>query len=108
MFKKIAQRIIKSRISFVSLLVLGLVGLVSSSAMAIEAPAANSFGYTVYNFAVVQGLQGSFGFVGGIFTVLAGVGLGIQNKYLPAIATMLCGAILIGADDIVTSMGLLF
>ena len=83
-------------------------GLGANNAMAITAPVAGSFAYTLYDYAVLQGVQGPLGFVGGISAVVAGIGLGIQNKYLPAIATVICGAALIGAPAIVTSMGCTF
>lgn len=93
-----------------TLTVTGAAGLVmaASNAMAITAPVAGSFAYTLYDYAVLQGVQGPLGFVGGVFAVVAGIGLGIQNKYLPAIATVICGAALIGAPAIVTSMGCTF
>jgi hypothetical protein len=109
MFKKI-KKLLTKLFTKKTLTVTGATGLVmaASNAMAITAPVAGSFAYTLYDYAVLQGIQGPLGFVGGIFTVVAGIALGIQNKYLPAIATTICGAALIGAPAIVTSMGCVF
>lgn len=108
MFKKM-KNVLKS-LNLRVLAIIGLTGLVlaANNAMAIVAPAPGSFAFTFYDFAVVQGVQGALGFVGGICAVLAGVGLAIQNKYLPAAITAICGAAVIGAPQIVTSMGCVF
>ena len=78
------------------------------SAMAMTAPTANSFMYPVYDYAITKGVGGALGFVGGGFIIAVGIALAVQNKYMPAIATVICGAVLCGLPAVVTSMGATF
>ena len=101
------RQFLKTHTTSILTMMLIALAFMADSAFAIQAPAAGSFAYTIYDLAVVQGLQGALGFVGGLFTVLYGVYLGAQNKYLPAVATALCGGVLCAADSLVTSMGMI-
>ena len=81
---------------------------IEPSAFAITAPAAGSFAYDVYNMAVNSILKGPIGFVCGLAAVCFGAALAIQQKIGGAIPALLGGAVLLKADTIVTSMGLLY
>ncbi|MBU1171336.1 MAG: hypothetical protein KKD44_17395 [Proteobacteria bacterium] len=102
------KRFVKSNTTSILSMMLIALAFMASNAFAIQPPTADSFAYTLYDLAVIQGLQGALGFVGGLFAVLYGVYLGAQNKYLPAVGTAICGGVLIGADRLVTSMGMVF
>lgn len=85
-----------------------LTGAIEPSAFAITAPAAGSFAYDVYDMAVNSILKGPIGFVAGLAAVCFGAALAIQQKIGGAIPALLGGAVLLKADTIVTSMGLLY
>jgi len=76
--------------------------------VAITAPAAGSFAYDVYDMAVNSILKGPIGFVAGLAAVCFGAALAIQQKIGGAIPALLGGAVLLKADTIVSSMGLLY
>ncbi len=83
--------------------------LMAANAFAITTPTVTtSFGYSIYDLVVVQGLQGPIGFVAGCFCIIAGVITGIQNKILAAASTIIFGGILLGAPAIVATMGVVF
>jgi hypothetical protein len=85
-----------------------LVSLVASDAFAIGAPATGSFAYDVYDIAVTKILKGPIGFVGGLGAVAYGAALAIQQRIGGAIPALLGGGVLLKADEIVASLGLLF
>ena len=82
--------------------------VLSASAFAITAPVAGDFAFNVYDIAVNNILQGPIGFVGGCFCVIMGVMLAMQQKIVPAVCGIICGAVLLSADTIVASMGMMF
>jgi hypothetical protein len=92
----------------VILLVAFMVMAIEPSAFAITAPAAGSFAYDVYNMAVNSILKGPIGFVCGLAAVCFGAVLAIKQEIAGAIPALLGGAVLLKADTIVTSMGLLY
>ena len=111
MFKRIKALTVKSRkaktMGYLTLLsIISMV--VAGAAMAITAPVTGDFAFNVYDIAVNDILMGPIGFVAGCFCVVAGVGLAIQQKFIPAVATCVCAAVLLGADALVVSMGMIF
>lgn len=81
---------------------------IEPSAFAIVAPGVGSFAYDVYDMAVNSILKGPIGFVGGLAAVCFGAAMAIQQKVGGAIPALLGGAVLLKADAIVSSMGLLY
>ena len=77
-------------------------------AMAITAPAANSFAYDLYDVAVNQMLKGPVGFVGGITAIAMGAVSAIQQKVFGAVPCILGGVAILKADSIVASLGSIF
>jgi F0F1-type ATP synthase assembly protein I len=98
----------KEEIVKVILLAVFMVIAIEPSAFAITAPAAGSFAYDVYDMAVNSILKGPIGFVAGLAAVCFGAALAIQQKIGGAIPALLGGAVLLKADTIVSSMGLLY
>jgi len=92
----------------VLLFTLLLVMAIAPSAFAITAPTTGSFAYDVYDMAVNSILKGPIGFVAGLGAVCFGAALAIQQKIGGAIPALLGGAVLLKADTIVSSMGLLY
>jgi len=98
----------KEEMAKVFLFTLFLLMAIVPQAFAITAPTAGSFAYDVYDMAVNSILKGPIGFVGGLAAVCFGSALAIQQKIGGAIPALLGGAVLLKADTIVTSMGLLY
>ena len=87
------------------MLTLLFVAMLPLLSFAITTPSSGSFAYDVYDIAVTKILKGPVGFVGGIFAMAYGAMLAMRAQVLPAIASILGGGILLGADGIVNSMG---
>lgn len=83
--------------------VFGLSGMAS----AITAPAAGSFAYDVYDIGVNKILQGPVGFVGGVAAIVIGAISAIRAQIMLAIPAILGGAVLLKADTITTSLGMI-
>ena len=84
-------------------LVLGLSGVAS----AITAPVAGSFAYDVYDIGVNKILQGPIGFVGGVMAIVIGAIAAIRAQIMLAIPAILGGAVILKADAITTSLGMI-
>lgn len=81
--------------------------MICGDVFAITAPVAGSFAYDVYDLAVAQILQGPIGFVAGVAAIIFGSFLAIQSKILPCLLCMLAGGMIIKADAITASLGML-
>jgi len=103
--KKFMERIKENRrtIAFVAS---GIVLASASSALAIGVPAAGSFAFDVYDIAVNRILDGPIGFVGGVGAMAVGAVCAIQQKVFEAVPCILGGAVLLNADSLVTSLGM--
>jgi hypothetical protein len=88
-------------------LIAALVLLCAMPALAITAPTTGSFAYSVYDIAVVKILQGPIGFVAGLAGIVFAAVLAVKAMILPAALAILGAGVLIKADAIVTSLGML-
>jgi len=77
-------------------------------AHAITAPTSGSFAYDVYDIAVNKMLDGPIGFVGGMMAMVIGAVAAIQQRIMAAVPCILGGAMLLKADDLITSLGAIF
>ena len=75
---------------------------------AVTAPASGTLFYDVYDIVVNGMLKGAVGFVAAILVFMMGIGLFFMQKIIPGIISVVCAALIIKADAIVTSLGLLF
>ena len=91
------------KLLFVTALLLFCAGPV----LAIIAPATTGFAYTMYDIVVVKMLQGAIGFISGLALVIFGASMLPRGAYLPAAFTVAAGGMVIKADTIVTSLGLM-
>lgn len=78
-----------------------------SSVMAITTPSAGSFAYDIYDIGVDKILKGPIGFVGGVVAMAVGAIAAIQARILLALPAILGGALLLKADNVVTSLGMI-
>ncbi|MEM3771631.1 MAG: hypothetical protein QXW80_04925 [Candidatus Micrarchaeia archaeon] len=86
----------------------GITGLLASGAVAITTPSQGSFAYDLYDIVVEKLLKGPAGFVAGCGAVIYGAASLIMGRILPAVLGIAGGALLIKADSIAQSLGLLF
>ena len=93
---------------FTAFLLMGLTFLMASGAHAVTAPAAGSLFYDAYDIVVNSMLKGAVGFVAAILIFALSIGLFLMQKVVPGIVGIVCAAILIKADTIVTSLGAVF
>jgi len=91
-----------------ALMAFGATILSAHLAMAFTAPAPGSFAYTVYNVAVTQILNGAIGFTGGVVAMVLGAVMAIQQKIMLAIPCIIGGAVLLNAESLVTTLGVVF
>lgn len=90
-----------------TLLVASILSLViAPSAFAIVAPAAGSFAFDLYDVAVNDVLLGAPGFVGAVIIMVVSA-VNLTRNWVLSIAGLLGGVILINADAITASMGML-
>ena len=75
---------------------------------AITAPTSGSLFYDVYDIVVNSMLKGAIGFVAAILVFMMGIGLFFMQKIIPGVIGVVCAALVIKADAIVTSLGLMF
>ena len=80
--------------------------VVAPSAFAIVAPAAGSFAFDLYDVAVNDVLLGAPGFVGAVIIMVVSA-VNLTRNWVLSIAGLLGGVILINADAITASMGML-
>lgn len=98
-----------SRQSLVMLIAVAVLLLGSAlPSFAITAPTAGSLFYDVYDIVVNSMLKGAIGFVAAILVFMMGIGLFFAQKIIPGIIGVVCAALIIKADAIVTSLGLTF
>ena len=64
--------------------------------------------YDVYDIVVNSMLKGAVGFVAAILVFMMGIGLFFMQKIIPGVIAVVCAALIVKADGIVTSLGLLF
>ena len=103
------QKSTVSRQSLVALIVVAVVLLGSAlPSFAITAPASGSLFYDVYDIVVNSMLKGAIGFVAAILVLMMGIGLFFMQKIIPGVIAVVCAALVIKADAIVTSLGLMF
>ena len=93
---------------FTALVLAGLTFLMAGGAHALTAPATGSLFYDAYDIVVNDMLKGAVGFVAAILIFALSIGLFLMQKVVPGIVGIVCAAILIKADSIVTSLGALF
>ncbi len=77
------------------------------SAHAITTPVAGSFAYDIYDVGVNDILKGPIGFVAGVGAIVFGAIEAIRKQPILGISSLLGGGILLKADTIVSSLGLL-
>ncbi len=96
------------RILFLALVtaILFLAGALPS--FALSAPTTGSMFYDVYDIVVNSMLKGAVGFVAAILIFMTGLGLFFMQKIIPGVIAVVCAALIIKADAIVSSLGLLF
>ena len=93
---------------FTALVLMGLTFLMAGGAHAITAPATGSLFYDAYDIVINSMLKGAVGFVAAILIFAMSIGLFLMQKVVPGIVGIVCAAILIKADTIVTSLGAVF
>ena len=93
---------------FTALVLAGLTFLMAGGAHAITAPATGGLFYDAYDIVVNSMLKGAVGFVAAILIFAMSIGLFLMQKVVPGIVGIVCAAILIKADTIVTSLGAIF
>ena len=98
-----------SRQSLVMVIAVTVVLLGSAlPSFAITAPTSGSLFYDVYDIVVNSMLKGAIGFVAAILVFMMGIGLFFMQKIIPGVIGVVCAALVIKADAIVTSLGLIF
>lgn len=95
------------RVTMMTIMVALFVMSFWSPVMAITAPSTGSFAYDIYDIAVDRILKGPIGFVGGVVAMAVGAIAAIQARILLALPAILGGALLLKADNIVTSLGMI-
>ncbi len=100
--KTICWRALAAGISLIAVMIF------ERNSWAIATPAAGSFAYEVYDIAVLKLLQGPVGFVGGVGAMVFGAISAIRGQIMGAVPAILGGAVLLKADSVVTSLGMLF
>jgi len=93
---------------FTAFVLLGLTFLMAGGAHALTAPATGSLFYDAYDIVINNMLKGAVGFVTAILIFALSIGLFLMQKVIPGIVGIVCAAILIKADTIVTSLGAIF
>jgi hypothetical protein len=93
---------------FAALVLIGLTFLMAGGAHAITAPATGGLFFDAYDIVVNSMLKGAVGFVAAILIFAMSIGLFLMQKVVPGIVGIVCAAILIKADTIVTSLGAVF
>ena len=106
MIKKM-KKLATSPFALMAILTIGLVA-VSSAAFAITAPVAGDFAYDVYDIGVNKIVKGPIGYVGGMGAIAFGAIQAAKNQVLMAVPAIIGGAIILKADAVVATMGMLF
>ena len=98
----------RSKILFLALFTVVLLLAGALPSFAITAPATGSLFYDVYDIVVNSMLKGAVGFVAAILVFMMGIGLFFMQKIIPGVIAVVCAALIVKADAIVTSLGLIF
>jgi hypothetical protein len=93
---------------FTAFVLAGLTFLMAGGAHAITAPATGSLFFDAYDIVINSMLKGAVGFVTAILIFAMSIGFFLMQKVVPGIVGIVCAAILIKADTIVTSLGAIF
>jgi hypothetical protein len=93
---------------FTALMLAGLTFLMAGGAHAITAPATGTLFFDAYDIVINSMLKGAVGFVAAILIFAMSIGLFLMQKVVPGIVGIVCAAILIKADTIVSSLGAIF
>ncbi len=93
---------------FTAFTLAGLTFLMAGGAHAITAPTSGTLFYDAYDIVINSMLKGAVGFVAAILIFAMSIGLFLMQKVVPGIVGIVCAAILIKADTIVTSLGAIF
>jgi len=88
-------------------IVFGFSMMVANQAMAVTTPVAGSFAYDIYNTFVNNILNGPIGFVAGAAAVAYGGVVTAQGNYPLGIPAVLGGVVILKADSITQSLGML-
>ena len=78
----------------------------ASIAAAIPVPAAGSFAFDAYDIGVNKVLKGPIGFVIGVLSIAFGAWAAMRTEIMMAMAAVLGGGILLSADTVVASLGM--
>jgi hypothetical protein len=103
--KELTEILVKNKHVMVWLMAVSVMLFAPNLSWALNTPATDSFAYDVYKIAVTNILQGPVGFVGGVTAIVFGAIMAIRAQVLPAVAAIIGGGVLLGADKIVQSMG---
>ncbi|WP_028842919.1 hypothetical protein [Thermodesulfovibrio yellowstonii] len=76
-------------------------------AHAITAPTTGTFAYDVYDITVNKMLKGPIGFVGGVAGIVFGATQLFMGRIFQGVLPVLGGALLLKAEDITSTLGLL-
>ena len=98
----------RSKILFLVLFTVVLFLASAPPSFAITAPTTGSLFYDVYDIVVNSMLKGAVGFVAAILVFMMGIGLFFMQKIIPGVIAVVCAALIVKADAIVTSLGLIF
>ncbi len=90
----------------VSLVAAAVALMTAPNAFAIVAPAAGSFAFDLYDVGINDILLGAPGFVGAVIIMVVSA-VNLTRNWVLSIAGLLGGVILINADTITASMGML-
>ena len=81
---------------------------VPSVVFAFTPPSQGSFAYDVYDIAVGKVLKGPIGFVAGVAGIVFGATQLFVGRYMTAVPPVLGGALLLKAEDILTTLNFIF
>lgn len=98
----------KSAVAFLFVLAIWAVMSIPSMVYAFDIPTSGSFAYDVYDITVNKILNGPIGFVAGVTGVVLGATQLFVGRYMTAIPPILGGALLLKAEDILTTLQLIF
>ncbi len=77
------------------------------NAHAVTTPAEGSFMYDAYDVVVNNLLKGPFGYVAAMFVFVTGIAMFFRQLIIPGVIAMVCTALIIKSDSIITSLGAL-
>ena len=104
--RKVRERIKRNKTAAALAAVYILLGT-AGVALAITAPTSGTFAYDVYDIGVNKILDGPIGFVAGVAAMAVGAVSAVQQKVFASVPAILGGAVLLNADSLVTSLGMI-